>query len=266
VSTHRPAAAAVVTGASGGIGYELARLLAADRRDLVLVARSSEPLEQIKRELEADFGVRVRPVAMDLSASEAPDRLCELLKAEGVEVDVLVNNAGFGTYGDFVDTDLGEELGMIQLNVATLSHLTKLFLRPMVERGRGRILNVASTAAFQPGPRMAVYFASKAYVLSFSEALAEELRGSPVTVTVLCPGPTRTGFQKRAAMEEAALGRASMLADARSVAWAGYRGMMKGKRVVIPGLLNRIGTWLVGVFPRRLVTRIVAVTTAEGRR
>jgi short-subunit dehydrogenase len=256
---------ALVTGASGGIGYELARLLATGGHNLVLVARSGNLLEEMARELETDFGVRVTPMAMDLSDPEAADRLYEALTAEGAEVEVLVNNAGFGTYGDFAATDLGAELAMLQVNLVALTHFTKLFLRPMLERGSGRILNVASTAAFQPGPRMAVYFATKAYVLSFSEALAEELAGSGVSVTVLCPGPTQTGFQKRASMGTSAMGREFGMADAHSVARAGYEGMLSGRRVVIPGLRNRVGTRLPRFLPRRLVTRMVAAITAENR-
>lgn len=252
---------AVVTGASGGIGYELSRLLAEDRYDLALVARSGQLLERIATEFEADFGVEVHPIRLDLTDPQAPDRMMEWLEASGRDVEVLVNNAGFGTFGPFTTTDLGSELGMLQVNVVALTHLTKLLARSMAERGRGRILNVASTAAFQPGPWMAVYFASKAYVLSFSEALAEELRGTPVTVTVLAPGPTRTGFQIRAGMEEALIGRGFVMADARSVAAAGYRGMMAGKRLVIPGLPNRAGALLTRFVPRTLLTRIVAVAT-----
>ena len=172
-------------------------------------------------------------------------------------VDILVNNAGFGTSGKFAQTDLHAELDMIGVNVAALTHLTKLFLGPMLERKRGRILNVASTAAFQPGPLMAVYYATKAYVLSFSEAIAEELTGTGVTVTALCPGPTATGFQQVANMGTEALLKLMRPVSSMEVARAGYRGMMRGKRIVIPGLKNKLGVQSLRVSPRAVAVKIV---------
>ncbi len=252
---------ALVTGASSGIGYELAKVLAREGHDLALVARSVEQLEAIAADLRADFGVTVHVVPADLSDPEAPDRIEERLRAVEFDVDALVNNAGFGTLGPFVEAGTASQVDMVQVNVTSLTHLTRRFLPQMVERGRGRILNVASTAAFQPGPYMAVYFATKAYVVSFSEAIAEELRGTGVTVTTLCPGPTVTGFQKRAGMERSALGGRMVTASAASVALAGYRGMMKGRRIVIPGLSNRVGSILPRFFPYSLATRIVARLT-----
>ena len=249
---------ALITGASGGIGYEIARVLAGKGFDLVLVARREEMLDRIREQFTSDFGVAVRTIPMDLADAEAPDRLYELLGGDEAEVDMLVNNAGFGTCGSFVTTDLGAELGELQLNVVTLTHLTKLFLRGMVERAWGRIMNVASTAAFQPGPGMAVYFATKAYVLSFSDAVAEELRGTGVTVTTLCPGPTRTGFQARANMEASPLGNPARGMDSAIVGRIGVEGMLAGKRLVIPGVANRIGVNLPRLFPRRAVTAITA--------
>jgi uncharacterized protein len=171
-------------------------------------------------------------------------------------VDILVNNAGYPVFGLFTQTNLRMELDMLQVNVVALTALTKLFLRGMVERRSGRILNLASTAAFEPGPLMAVYYASKAYVLSFSEALANELRGTGVTVTALCPGPTRTGFQERGAMEDSRLVNGT-IADARSVALAGYRGLMRGKTIVIPGFSNKLVPWVVRLSPRAVVPRVV---------
>jgi short-subunit dehydrogenase len=174
----------------------------------------------------------------------------------GLRVDILVNNAGSGLGGAFAETDLATELRMINLNVTALTHLTKLFLPGMLERGAGRILNVASTAAFVPGPFMAVYYATKAYVLSFSEALAEELTGTGVTVTALCPGPTATGFQSAARIEGARLFRMPGVSDAATVARLGFSGLMRGKRIVIPGLLNKLLPQIVRVSPRRLVTLV----------
>ena len=173
-----------------------------------------------------------------------------------MKVDVLVNDAGFGVYGPFSQTDGAKELEMIQVNISALTHLTKLFLPAMLERRCGRILNVASTAAFQPGPLMAVYYASKAYVLSFSEALANELAGTGVTVTALCPGPTDTEFQKQAGLEKTRLFSNPFVRDARSVARAGYEGMLSGKRIVIPGVANRLLAQSVRFAPRRFVTAI----------
>jgi uncharacterized protein len=247
---------ALITGASGGIGYELALLLARDRYDCILVARSRDKLSALATRLEADFGVTTLVLAKDLSKPSAVDEIYEEVTAAGMKVDVLVNNAGFPVFGLFSETELETELEMLQVNVVALTQLTKLFLKGMVERRYGRILNLASTAAFEPGPLMAVYYASKAYVLSFSEALANELRGTGVTVTALCPGPTRTGFQKRGVMEDSRLVQ-GRIADAESVALAGYKGLIAGKTIVIPGLSNKLIPWVVRVSPRGVVTRVV---------
>ena len=185
----------LITGASSGIGYELTKLFARDRYNLVLVARSESKLQQIASELTQQFGVTVKFITKDLALSTSPIEIWQELQTEGIAIDILVNNAGFATYGLFTETELQAELNMMQLNMATLTHLTKLFLQEMFPRKTGKILNIASTAAFQPGPLMAVYYATKAYVLSFSEALANELQGTGITVTVLCPGPTASGFQ-----------------------------------------------------------------------
>ncbi len=195
-------------------------------------------------------------IAKDLSRASAIDEIYEEVTAASMPVDVLVNNAGFPVFGLFVETNLQTELEMLQVNVIALTALTKLFLKGMVERRAGRILNLASTAAFLPGPLMAVYYASKAYVLSFSQALANELRGTGVTVTALAPGPTRTGFQKRGVMEDSRLVQGN-IADAASVAQAGYRGLMAAKAVVIPGFSNKLIPWVVRLSPRGMVTRVV---------
>jgi len=246
---------ALITGASGGIGYELALLFARDRYDCVLVARSRDKLDELAARLESEFRVKTLVLAKDLSNPSTVDEIYEEVTAASLKVDALVNNAGFPVYGRFVETDLQAELEMLQVNVVALTALTKLFLRGMVERGAGHVLNLASTAAFVPGPLMAVYYASKAYVLSFSEALANELKGTGVTVTALAPGPTRSGFQERGKLEDARLVRGS-LADAASVALAGYRGLMAGKSIVIPGLGNRLLPVVVRLSPRRVITRV----------
>ena len=247
---------ALITGASGGIGYELALHFARDRFDCILVARSRDKLDELAARLESEFRVKTLVVARDLSKPTAVDEIYEEVSAASMSIDVLVNNAGFPVYGRFVDTDWQTELDMLQVNVVALTALTKLFVRGMVERRNGRILNLASTAAFVPGPLMAVYYASKAYVLSFSQALANELQGTGVTVTALAPGPTRTGFQKRGVMEDSRLVR-GQIADAKSVAAAGYRGMMRGKTIVIPGFSNKLIPWVARVSPRGAVTRVV---------
>jgi uncharacterized protein len=251
-----PRGTALVTGASSGIGLELATLLARGRHDLVLVARSRDRLDAIARGLIEEFGARFTILDRDLARPETPAAIARGLEERGLAVDILVNDAGFGLYGPFAETPIDRELEMIQVNVTALTHLTKLLLPGMRARRRGRILNVASTAAFQPGPLMAVYYATKAYVLSFTEALANELDGSGVTVTALCPGPTITEFQKQAGVATSRLFRSALVMNAPEVARAGYEGMLRGKRLVIPGAGNRMLVQALRLTPRRLVTAI----------
>jgi len=222
----------LITGASGGLGEAFARIFAARGDALVLTARSADRLAKVAGALGA--GVRVETLPVDLSA------------------------AGFGTFGPFAESDLDQELAQIQLNVAALTHLTQALLAGMLRRGRGRILNVASTAAFQPGPMMAVYYATKAYVLSFSEALSNELKGRGVTVTCLCPGPTRTGFMARAKMgDPEVLARSRVMMDPEAVARKGVEGLMRGRRLVIPGFLNRMLAHSTRLGSRGLSARVV---------
>ena len=256
---------ALVAGASSGIGRELARLFARDRYDLVLVARGLEKLDRVGAELAQQHHVRSRSVGADLAAPDAPEAIVETLRQAGLSVDVLVNNAGYGIYGPFANADRRTELDLLQVNVVALTHLTKLLLPEMLARGAGRILNVASTAGFQPSPFLAVYAASKAYVVSFSEALAEELAGTGVSVTTLCPGPTATGFQARAGMEGVRLFRGPFVMDAPSVARAGYTALMRGQRLVVPGVGNKLLMESVRFAPRRLVTRIARLIQAPSR-
>ncbi|MDQ2944418.1 MAG: SDR family oxidoreductase [Acidobacteriota bacterium] len=241
---------ALITGASSGIGLELARVFAREGYDLVLIARDQKRLEGIAQELKS---VQVRVLATDLSRPEAPAEVFTAVP----KVNVLVNNAGFGVFGKFAETALVDELNMMQLNMATLVALTKLYLPGMVAAKNGRICNVASTAAFQPGPLMAIYYATKAFVLHFSEAIGNELEGTGVTVTALCPGPTASGFQEQAKMEDSGLVKGKKIMDARTVAEAGYKGIMAGKRIVIPGLMNRVIAQSVGLMPRSLITTVV---------
>ena len=248
---------ALITGASSGIGLELARLLAQNGYGLILVARTAQRLEELGAQLRAEFQVEVAVLPADLSVAGAAQQLFAQIDERGLSVDVLVNNAGFATYGLFRETDLAIEVQEIELNVVSLTVLTKLCLPGMLSRGRGRVLNVASTAAFQPGPLMSVYFATKAYVLSFSEALSEELEGTGVTVTALCPGPTVTGFRDRAEMQSSKLFRQRRVMPAAKVAATGYAGMLAGKRIVIPGWQNKLLAQAVRISPRALVTKLV---------
>jgi hypothetical protein len=248
---------ALITGASGGIGYELAKLFARDGYNLVLVARSESKLDQIKTDFEKRHGISVRVLAKDLSEPQAPEDIYGELQQDAVQIDMLVNNAGFTVYGKFAETDLKAELEMLQVNIVSLTHLTKLFLPGMLERRQGRILNVASTAAFLPGPLMAIYYASKAYVLSFSEAIATELRGTGVTVTVLCPGPTQSGFWERGNVEGSLLLANPAMMDAKTVARIGYRAMIKGRVTTIAGFSNWLMVQAVRFTPRRVTTQVV---------
>jgi uncharacterized protein len=247
---------ALITGASGGIGYELAKLFAKDHCNLVLVARSAPKLAQFADELQRQFGISAKAVPLDLTGGSAPQTLISQLQSENISIDILVNNAGYGVLGEFSKVSLEESLNQIQLNITTLTHLTRLFLPAMLARGSGKIMNVASTAGFQPGPRMAVYYASKAYVISFSEALANEVSGSGITVTCLCPGPTDTAFQGRAGTENTRLLKTFRPMDAKTVARDGYRGLMAGKTLVISGFRNWLVTQSVRFSPRKLVTAV----------
>jgi short-subunit dehydrogenase len=244
---------ALITGASSGIGADLARLFARDGYDLVLVARREEKL----RELAKDLGVTSTVIAADLSRPDAAQEIANALVEKLINIDVLVNNAGLGLAGPFIGNDFAKDLEMIQVNIVALTQLTKLLLPGMVSRRQGRILNLASTAAFQPGPLMAVYYATKAYVLSFSEALAEELRDTGVTVTALCPGPTATGFGSVAGMEQTRLFTLMKPMSSAEVAKIGYEAMKRGRRVVVTGMMNRLLVQSIRISPRRMVTTIV---------
>jgi short-subunit dehydrogenase len=246
----------LITGASVGIGYELARVFAREGYALVLVSRDRDALQRVAEELSRGCKTASKIISKDLSLPSAPREIFEELEGEATEVDVLVNNAGFGVFGPFSETDLETELAMLQVHMASLTRLTKLFLKRMLERGAGKILNVASTAAFQPGPMMAVYYATKAYQVSFSEALASELYGSGVTVTVLCPGPTRTEFQKRAGMRPSQLFNWVAM-EAADVAEAGYRGLMRGRVVVIPGFANKLLAFIVRFVPTGFTAAVI---------
>lgn len=249
-------ATALITGASNGIGLELAKIHASKGGDLVLVARNKSKLDNLKIELERQYKVNVYTIGKDLSTINSAQEVYDETNHQSMQIDYLINNAGLGNFGMFVETDWNKELQMINLNITILTQFTKLYLQDMVKRRSGKIMNVASTAAFQSGPTMAVYYATKAYVLSFSEAVDNEVRNKGVTVTTLCPGPTESGFQAAAAMEESNLVKGKKLPTAKEVAEFGYASMMKGKTVAIHGLMNYLMANSVRFIPRALVVKL----------
>lgn len=248
----------LITGASSGIGLELARLFAAAGSDLVLVARREAKLGELADELRVAHDITVRVLPADLSQRAAAVAICDVLEGTGIDVDILVNNAGFGARGSVTELGLSRQLEMMQVNMTTLVELTRRLLPGMIKRGWGGILNVASTAAFQPGPFMAVYYASKAFVLSFTEGLAEELSETAINVTCLAPGPVATGFGAAAGVDDTVLFQAGVL-EASKVAWAGYQGLRRGKTLVVPGLRNKLVTTAVRFVPRSVLRKAVAM-------
>ncbi len=254
---------ALVTGASGGIGEDLARLIAAGGRDVVLLARSAPKLQTLADELSLAYNISATVLAMDLSVPGAADEIARTLAERRIVIDMLINNAGFGTHGAFARENSVEQSRMLQVNVVALTMLTRFLLPGMIERRRGRILNVASTAAFQPGPLMAVYYASKAYVMSLSLALTEEMAGTGVTVTCLCPGPTRTGFQERAQLGKSRLFGVTSVMSSADVARAGYDALLAGRALVVPGMANKIGAQSVRFVPRRVAAKIAGALNAD---
>ena len=247
----------LITGASGGIGLELARLCAKNKQNLIVVARSEKTLIQLANDLTEKFSVEVLPIVKDLSNPNAPNDLFQEITQKKIAVDILINNAGFGDHGYFPRAPINKINEMIQLNVTNLTLLTHLFIQDMLKNKKGKILNVASVASFQPGPFMAVYYATKSFVLSFSEALAEEVENSNITVTALCPGPTISGFQDAANMKNIALMDSMKWPSSKEVAEYGFRAMMKGQRVAIHGLANQFAVQLIKFIPRSWVVKIV---------
>lgn len=248
----------LITGASSGIGKELAHFFARDKNNLVLTARNECALEDLASSLREKYSIEVIVIITDLSKPGAAQDLYSKIQKLNINITNLVNNAGFGVYGKFIDTPLEVESDMITVNILVLTQLTKLFSQDMKKHNRGRIMNVASTAAFQPGPLMSVYYSTKAFVLSFSESLANELSDTNITVTALCPGPTDTGFMDRANLHDSKLFSGKLkTTSVQLVAEKGYKGMMSGKTVVVPGLSNRILVTISQLAPRKLVTKIV---------
>lgn len=249
---------AVITGASSGIGLEFVKLFANDGYNLVVIARNEDKLLEIKKNYPH---TTITVISKDLSKPNAIKEVVNEIKAQDITVDVLINNAGFGLLGSFEDLSIENQLNMIQLNISSLTELTYQLLPDLKKSKAGKILNVASTAAFQPGPNMAVYYATKAYVLSFSEALAEELRPYPITVTTLCPGATKTNFSSVAKVENTKMFSHAMSSEI--VAKQGYDSLMQGKRVVITGRLNKIGALAAKFLPRRTAARVAKLVMKE---
>jgi len=247
---------ALITGASGGIGLALANTFAKNGYGLVLIARNQQKLDAVKNDLESKYKVRVKTLAKDLGQREAAQEIFNQLNSENIEIDTLVNNAGFAEYGEFASVPSDKQLAMVNLNIYTLTALTSLFLPSMLSRTSGKILNVASTAAFQPGPYMAVYYASKAYVLSFSEALRAELKNLGIAVTALCPGPTKTDFAANSELSRSRLLKYAQSMSAERVAEAAFSGLVKNKAVVIPGFVNKFLAFGTRLMPRKLLIAI----------
>lgn len=247
----------LITGASGGIGFDLAQIAAADGRNLILVARSVDKLEKLAEEIRKTTKSEVITIPVDLSNEAGVNKLISEISTNDLHLDGLINNAGFGDFGDFAKADVSKNLEMIQLNISALTQLTHFALQGMLKVGNGRIMNVASTAAFMPGPGMAVYYASKAYVLSFSEALSRELKGSGVTVTTLCPGPTDTDFATAAGLGKSLMHRMLPPASSLEVAKAGYKAMIKGNALEIPGFTNKLTSITPRFTPRSILKNMI---------
>lgn len=255
MTQHFPTA--LITGASGGIGRALATCFAEQGYQLVLVARNVKALNQVAGQLTQQYRIPVKVLPQNLAQLGAANLIVQELQAAQITVDVLVNNAGFGDFGYFWQRETARSLAMIQVNVMALTHLTRLLLPEMIAQGGGKILNVASMAAFVPGPVMAVYYATKAYVLSFSEALANELQGTGVSLTILCPGPTTSGFHAAAQIQPLPPSSQHRLMDVQTVAQAGVAGLLRGQVIVVPGLKNQVLALAIRVLPRPIVRSLV---------
>jgi len=258
---------ALVTGASTGIGYELAHILAADGFAVALVARDEVRLQKLAAELKQKYAVETKVIAADLAKPETPQQVFDQLQRENFPVSVLINNAGSGVYGAFAETELDRDVAVLRLNMESLVVLTKLFLKPMLARREGKILNVASVAAYQPDPLLGIYGATKAFVLSFSAALNIELKETGVTVTALCPGTTTTEFHKRAGLDRSGLLRHGMMKpmSAPEVAEIGYCALMRGKPIVISGMMNRILAALAKCSPTMLSGKVAGKLNAKSQ-
>ncbi len=253
----KPNKTALITGASSGLGYDLASIFAENGYNVVLVARNEEKLLDLANQARQMFGVSAHVISKDISRPEAAMEIFKELESKDISIDVLVNNAGYGLLGPFGYSDPSQQVNMLGVNIMTPVRLTTLFLPAMLKKGSGRILNIASTAAFQPGPFMAGYYASKAFLVSFTAGLAEEVRERGVTVSVLCPGPMATGFRARAGIKQPTLFAALADIDSRVAARSGFEGLMAGKGIIIPGILNKLGILTGRIVPMTLMARIL---------
>lgn len=248
--------AVLITGASSGLGLEFSKIFAREGYNLVLVARHEKKLLELKDQLEELYRIKVEVIPKDLSKQYSAKELFEATTEKNIEVEVLVNNAGFGDFGDFINADLSKQEEMVDLNVKALMQLSHMYLKGMKERDRGKLLNVASVAAFEPGPLMSVYYATKAFVLSFTEALSVELKDTNIIVSALCPGPTKTGFEKKADTEGRGIFKNLKVSTSKYVAEYGYKSLMKGKVIATPGLNNKTLVFSAKISPRSLVRRV----------
>lgn len=246
----------LITGSTLGIGYEIAKLYAKDNNNLILVARNKERLESVKAELLSSYNINVHIISADLAKEDSIDKVLNYIDKENLDIDVLINNAGIGSFGYFNETDIQKELTLIDLNIKSLVKLTRVFLEKMTLKNSGEILNVASVAGFCAGPKMANYYASKAYVLSFTEAIREEFKGRGIRVSCLCPGPVDTPFIKSSGMQKNGLVKDTMM-SANDVAKIAYTEFKKGKAIIIPGLKNKLLITMNKFAPRSLVRKII---------
>lgn len=245
----------LITGATTGIGYELAKLYAKDENNLILVARDEERLKEVKEELEF-YNIKIYTIALDLSEDNSCEKVLDFVNKKNLSVDILINNAGMGSFGYLSEIEMEKELKLINLNIRALTELTKMFLPSMIGHGGGAIMNVASTAAFCAGPKMATYYASKSYVLNFTEALYEELKGSEIKVSCLCPGPVKTSFQEKSGIRKKSAAKKALMTP-KYVAEVAYRDFKKGKLIIIPGFKNKLIITLNKLIPRSLSRKII---------
>ena len=246
----------IITGGTEGIGLELAKLFAADKYNLIIAARDQKRLEEVKNEFENEYEISVEIIQVDLSVDKSCEKIIRIVEEKKLTVDNLINNAGIGSFGFFNEAEEGVEEQLININIIALTNLTKYFLKKMIKRGCGGIMNVASTAAFVGGPKMAMYYSSKAYVLSLTEALHEEVKGLGIRVSCLCPGPVRTSFQEKAGIRKSEKAR-KYLMDADAVAKEAYLGFLKGKPIIIPGYKNKLLVLGNKLIPRSLSRKII---------
>lgn len=245
----------LITGATAGIGYELAKLYAKDENNLILVARDEERLKEVKDELEF-YNIKVYTIALDLSEDNSCEKVLDFVNKKNLSVDILINNAGMGSFGYLSEIEVEKELKLINVNIRALTELTKMFLPSMIEHGEGAIMNVASTAAFCAGPKMATYYASKSYVLNFTEALYEELKGSEIKISCLCPGPVKTNFQEKSGIRKSEAAKKALMTP-KEVAEIAYRDFKKGKLIIIPGFKNKLIIRINKLIPRSFSRKII---------